>query len=120
MKPLQKIIKFKEEHEFYLMHLNIIGAFIPVELTKKEREVLSHFMCFKGQLAETNLFNTEHRKIVKKKMNNMSDAGLTNYITTLRQKEILVENKEGSLKIKEYLFPSSDKVQIYQFKIIKE
>jgi hypothetical protein len=114
---IQKGILGLKEAEYYIQHLNIINAFMPVELTPKEREVLGTFMSFKGELTKSDRFGTSYRKKVKE-MLSLSDGGLSNYMNTLRKKEAIME-KDGVLIISPFLIPA-EKVQCYQFKIVAE
>lgn len=119
---MAKIIQQRKEnlevHKYYMTHLSIINAFIPFDLTPKEREVLALFMSFTGKVAEANRFHTSFRKIVKRTLN-LSNGGLGNYIKVFKDKEVVDEGLDGILVIKEYLFPE-EKEQFYQFKITKE
>ena len=102
--------------EYYIQHLSIINPFLPVELTPKEREVLGTFMSFKGDAAEKDRFGPTLRKEVKALLN-MSDGGLSNHISSLRNKGAILQY-QGSTKIAEILLPE-EKAQFYQFKIVK-
>jgi hypothetical protein len=48
----------------------------------------------------------------------MSDGGLSNHLTNLKNKGAIKENLDGNLSILTYLFPENQ--QFYQFKIIKK
>ena len=116
-KILQRGILGLRGAEYYIYHLSIINPFLPVELTPKEKEVLGTFMSFEGDLAEKDRFGTTCRKIVKEKLK-MSDGGLTNHLTTLKEKEAIIEvNKVWT--VSSHLIPSKGQ-QNYQFKITQE
>jgi DNA-binding transcriptional ArsR family regulator len=115
MKIIQKGIVGLSGPQYYIQHLGIINPFLPVELTPKEREVLGNFMAFKGEVAERNRFSTVFRKEVKRALK-MSDGGLSNHLTSLKNKGAIKEELDGSITIASILLPE-DKQQFYQFKI---
>jgi len=104
--------------QYFEKHLMILGPFLPAVLHPKEREVLALFMSFEGELAKVDRFNTFYRKQVKAALK-MSDGGLTNHITSLRNKAFVYEGLTGLLEIKEFLFPDP-KVQKYQILITEQ
>ena len=118
MKIIQKSIVISEDLDYYSTHLDIINPFIPQKLTEKEREVLAMFMSFTGELAEKDRFGTTFRKVVMQKLN-LKPGGLSNYIRIFKDKEVVDEELDGTLHIKNYLFPETEE-QFYQFKILKE
>jgi len=97
--------------EYYDKHLNVINPFLPVKLTGKEIEVLSHLMSFTGTISEDR-FGTTARNIVKKRLN-ISNAGISNYISSLKKKGFINDKNE----ILSILFPN-DKEQSYQFTLL--
>ena len=118
MRIIQKGIIGLTGANYYIHHLSIINPFLPVEITPKEREVLGHFMSFKGELAENNRFNTEFRKIVKDALK-LSDGGLSNHLTSLKKKGAIKEELTGAITIAAILLPE-ERQQFYQFKITQE
>lgn len=96
--------------EYYNTHLQLINPLLPVHLTPKEIEILANFMSFSGILAEDR-FGATARKKVKKTMN-LSNAGLSNYMRTLKDKGFITSGK-----IVPILFPENGS-QAYQFKLI--
>lgn len=117
-----KIIKDLEPEEFYKTHLNILNCFLPASqvLSPREIDVLSVFLSFEGEHAEVDRFGTTFRKIAKAKLGGMSDGGLTNHLTTLKNKGVLEENLHQVLSLKSYFYPLNNKEQVYNFKIIKK
>lgn len=119
MQVIQKAVKDLEGIDYYIKHLNIINPFLPVQLTPKEMEVLGAFMAFKGEIAEQDRFGLSFKKIVKQKLN-QSDGGLSNHLTSLKNKgAILVGELDGKLSIRDFLFPEEGR-QMYQFVIIQK
>jgi hypothetical protein len=118
MRIIQKGLLGLKGAEYYIYHLSIINTFLPVEITPKEREVLGHFMSFKGEEAEQNRFGTMFRKKVKSTLS-LSDGGLSNHISALRNKGAIKEELSGVITIAPLLLPE-EKQQFYQFKIVQE
>jgi len=118
MKIIQKGIIGLKDAQYYIYHLSIINPFLPIELTPKEREVLGNFMAFKGELADKNRFGTSFRKEVKVKLG-MSDGGLSNHLSSLKEKGAIREDLGGVIVIAPILLPE-EKQQFYQFKIVQE
>jgi len=96
--------------EYYNTHLQLINPLLPVHMTPKEIEVLANFMSFTGLLAEDR-FGTTAKKKVKEKMK-LSNAGLSNYMRTLKDKGFVKEDS-----ILPILFPENGS-QLYQFKLV--
>ena len=96
--------------EYYLTHLQLINPLLPVHMTPKEIEVLANFMSFTGLFAEDR-FGTTAKKKVKQKMT-LSNAGLSNYMRTLKDKGFVKESI-----ILPILFPDNGS-QEYNFKLI--
>lgn len=118
MRIIQKGIVSLKGNQYYIHHLSIINTFLPVEITPKEREVLGTFMTFKGEMAEKNRFSSMYRKEVKELLR-LSDGGLSNHLTSLRNKGAITEDAEGNTIIAPILLPE-EKQQFYQFKITQE
>ena len=115
MEIIQKAIK-KTGAEYYIKHLGIINPFLPLELTPKEREVLGTFMSLEGETAKRDRFGTSFRKDVKAALN-LSDGGLGNHLGALQNKGAIYKELDGTLHIKDYLFPEEGE-QKYQFRLI--
>lgn len=96
--------------EYYNTHLQVINPLLPVQLTPKEIEILAQFMSFNGTLADDR-FGTTARKIVKEKMN-LSNAGVSNYMKSLKSKGFITGNF-----IVPILFPEN-RTQEYNFKLV--
>jgi DNA-binding MarR family transcriptional regulator len=96
--------------EYYVTHLQIINAILPVKLTPKEIELLANFMSLNGSIAEDR-FGTTGRAIVKSKMN-ITTAGVSNYLKSLKDKGFVKQND-----ILPILFPEKHN-QLYQFKLV--
>jgi hypothetical protein len=118
MRIIQKGIVGLKDAQYYIYHLSIINPFLPIELTPKEREVLGTFMSFKGGLAEKDRFGTSFRKEVKSTLG-MSDGGLSNHLSSLKNKGAIKEDLNGAIQIAGILLPE-ERQQNYQFKIVQE
>lgn len=113
MKPITKVLKLSKA-SYYEAHLNIINGLLPTKLTPKEIQVLARFMSFEGDIAKDR-FGTTARRMVKKELN-LSDGGLSNYMKTLVNKEVIIGDEDHL-----YLLPAlslSPDLQDYQFRII--
>jgi len=102
MKPLLKKLQLHTK-EYYIVHLYILNALIPVKLTPKEIDVLAYFMSLQGDIGKDR-FGSSARKMVKEALN-LSDGGLGNYLKSLKEKGFITENNQ----IPEVLIPSHDK-----------
>lgn len=100
--------------QYYIKHLQIIGAFLPVSLTPKEIEVLGLFMSFEEN-AIVKQFDAPFRKIVREKLK-LTHSGLSGHIANLKEKGAITEELSGDLVIRKVLYPA-DGQQFYQFKI---
>lgn len=115
MSIIKKTVKLTKE-DYYKKHLNIINYILPEQLTKKEVEFLSWFMCLEGELKK-DPFSTTGRKIVQNKMS-IHPGGVGNYLRDLKKKNFIIK-REGRLQILPILIPSEN-TQEYSFKLIKE
>lgn len=109
MKVIRKTLKLSKE-EYYVKHLSLINALLPVHLTPKEIEVMANFMLLNGSIAEDR-FGTTAKKIVMGKMD-ISLSGLGNYLKALKEKGFIIGND-----ILPILFPEGNK-QEYMFRLI--
>ena len=117
MKIIQQVYKVDND-KYYELHLNIINAILPVKLTDKELEVLASFMALDEVLTKDDYFNPVARKKVREKTG-VSPGGLSNHLKSMIKKGFLVKNDiTKKITIKEFLLPE-EKVQGYQFKIMK-
>jgi len=117
-----EVIGFKFDNlskdKYFEKHLEIINAFLPYQLAKKEIEVIASFMSLEGDIIDDeNRFNSLARKKVKKK-HKLTSANLSNYLKAYKEKKVIYE-EDDMFKIYNYFFPS-DKAQGYKFKITKE
>lgn len=117
MNIIQKSLKLKH-NDYYLQHLRIINAVLPVKLTNREIEVLAAFMSADSKLTEDDRFNSLVRKNIRNKLG-LSPGGLSNYLNSMLKKGFLNKSKiTNRITIKEFLFPD-ESAQGYQFKIVK-
>lgn len=118
MKIIQQAFKVESE-KYYILHLEIINAVLPVKLTDKELEVLAAFMAIDKNIIEDGYFNSIARKKVMKKLN-LKPGGLSNHLSEMIKKGFLIKNKVTNfITIKEFLLPEENE-QGYQFKIVKK
>ena len=103
-----------EMFEYYTIHLSIVNCLLPVNITDKEIEVLSLFMCFDGIL-ENDRFGTTAKKMIRERLK-LSHQGLSNYIKSLKEKKLLSIEDDG-IKILPILHPNRDE-QTYMIKLI--
>ena len=68
MKVIQQVFNLNRE-KYFATHLSILNAILPAKLTDKELEVLSAFMSLDETITQENMFNSEARKRVMKKLN---------------------------------------------------
>lgn len=117
MKIIQQAFNLNKE-EYYVVHLKILNAILPIKLSEKELEVLAAFMGLDKNIVEENYFNPLARKKVLKKLD-LSPAGLSNHLKSMLEKGFIIKNNiTNNITIKEFLLPESF-VQGYQFKIVK-
>lgn len=117
MKIIQQAFKLDKD-KYYIVHLGILNAVLPVRLTDKELEVLAAFMGLDENIIEDTYFNPVARKKVLKKLG-LSPAGLSNHLKSMLDKGFLIKNSiTNVISIKEFLLPEIDG-QGYQFKIMK-
>ena len=115
MKVIQQVFNLDRE-KYFATHLSILNAILPAKLTDKELEVLSAFMSLDETITQENMFNSEARKRVMKKLN-LQPAGLSNHLGAMITKGFLVKNDVTKLiTIKQFLLPEKDG-QGYQIKI---
>jgi len=101
-----------DKFNYYKTHLMIINPLLPINLTPKEIELLTHFMVLNGSIAHDR-FGTTGRKLVKERMK-LSSASMSNYMKGLRDKGFINDNEIISI-----LFPDTQK-QEYYFKLTKK
>lgn len=115
MKEIKKQLKLDND-EYYETHLSLVNCLLPeaVKMTPKEICVMARFMSLKGDIA-IQRFGPTAKKIVKENLK-LSAAGLSNYMSSLTIKGLLI--KKGDLiEISPILFPEPDE-QIYMFKLV--
>lgn len=116
MKQIRKVLKLSKV-DYYETHLSIINCIFPkeVRMTPMEIKVVAAFMALEGDVAQFR-FGPTGKKIV---MNNLgiSPAGLSNYITSLTNKNFIDKSMADMPKIIPLLTLESDE-QIYMIKIL--
>lgn len=84
-----------ESGEFFKTYLTVINGIL--HLTEKEIEVLAEFMLLQSDdttlVKSPLLFGAKNRAIVRKQLG-MSQYNLNNYIKSLKDKRILLENED--------------------------
>lgn len=115
MSQIKKQMKLNKG-EYYQTHLSLVNCVLPVKLTPMEIKVLASFMSLKGDIGKDR-FGTSAKKLVRKELE-ITSAGMSNYIRSLKDKGFLKEDK-GTVSILPILFPQ-DQEQVYFFKLINE
>lgn len=85
---LVKRIQVGSKKDYFVQHLKILNAILPVQLTGTQIEVLSEFMCE----PEEYRFSTAARKKISRKLG-LSRAGMSNYLKQLADKGFLVKEE---------------------------
>jgi|VirMetMinimDraft_7_1064189.scaffolds.fasta_scaffold03147_12 DNA-binding MarR family transcriptional regulator len=108
-----------DKDEYYKKHLSIINPMFPVQLVKKEIEVLAAFLALDEALVEDDYFNTVARKKVRETLN-LTAGNLSNYLRSMITKGFLDKSEiSGRITIKEFLIPETE-AQGYMFKIVNK
>jgi len=121
MREIRKVVELNRT-DYYETHLSLINCIFPKEIrmTPMEIKVLAAFMSLEGDVAKFR-FGPTAKKIVMhsvKPEKPLSPAGMSNYITSLTNKEFLVET--GDMVEIHPLLALEDKEQIYKFKLISK
>lgn len=114
MEQIKKAL-YLDKTEYYETHLSLMNCIIPVKMTPMEIKVLAAFIKLEGDIAIFR-FGPSARKVVMLELG-ISVSGLSNFITSLRNKNLL--KKEGdNTAIWHLLFPEPTE-QLYLFKLVK-
>lgn len=116
MNKIVKTLRLSKK-EYYITHLMLINPILPIKLSKKEAEVLAHFMMLEGDLKIMPFCYTGRQKI--KDELSLSNGGLSNYMRAFREGNFVYEDKNKIEKILPILYPDSAH-QEYNFRIIHE
>lgn len=93
---IKKVITVTNEKDFVRYHLTILNALLIDKLTNREIDVLIEFITLEQSIIEVDgLFGSTAKKVVRKNLNNMSVAQLSNIITSLTNKKFL-HSTEGN------------------------
>lgn len=104
MNSIKKVLSLNRE-DYYTKHLQIVNTLLPVQLNKKEIEVLSLFMSMYNP--EYGMFNSVTRKKVMERLQ-LSSGGLSNYITSMTNKGFLQRNTiSGIVKVRDFIMPDN-------------
>lgn len=103
-------INYSDYRDKASKHIKILYNFH--KLNNKEMEILSEIVAlytyykekYDATIADTLIFNTDSRNIIKERLNNMSDPVFQNYLSSLRKKGII---KDGKI-FKAMIPPSED------------
>jgi hypothetical protein len=114
MQEIKKLLTLTK-HEYYETHLSIINCIIPEKLTPTEIKVLAAFMALEGDIAQYR-FGPSAKKIIMKELG-LKPAGLSNYMTALKNKSFLLESENGVINILPILLPEKEE-QFYRFKLV--
>lgn len=119
MKEIRKVLKLNKL-DFFETHLSLINCIFPKEIrmTPMELRVMAAFMSLEGDVARYR-FGPTARNIVRsavKPDKPLSQAGLSNYVTSLSSKGFLVEANDMTDILP--LLTLQGKEQIYMIKLI--
>lgn len=114
MENIRKSLELPKQ-EYYETHLSLINCILPIKMTPMEIKVMASFMALDGNIVRDR-FGTTGRKIIREQ-HELSYAGLGNYIKAFKDKEFIIEERNGEYKIIPLLFPEK-KMQYYSFRLI--
>ncbi len=122
MPDIKKALSLKKL-EYYETHLSLINCLLPIrtdkvnngKLTPMEIKVLAAFMSLEGEVANYR-FGPTGRKTVMKQLE-LSNAGLSNYISTMTEKGFLLKKVDHLYEIWNILIPAPNE-QMYMFRLI--
>ena len=93
---IKKVITVGNDKDFVRYHLTILNSLLPEKLTNREIDVLIEFITLDSSIISVDgLFGSTAKKVVRKNLNNMSVAQLSNIINSLVSKKFL-HSVEGS------------------------
>lgn len=113
MKEIKKLLKLNRQ-DYYETHLSLLNCILPKRMTPTEMKVIAAFMSLEGDIAQYR-FGPSAKKIVMSNLQ-LSPAGLSNYIGTLKEKGFLIE-KGDLTEILPLLTPENGE-QLYMFKLV--
>lgn len=115
MELVQKAIAVENRYDYFKMHIDIVEVFWPYKLTEKQKEVLISYMMVEPR--RDVMFITNNRKTVRKMLNDMSNASMSNYLGQLEEKGYLYKNEVDMYMMHKAIVPATDGLQTYQFKL---
>ena len=93
---IKKVITVGNDKDFVRYHLTILNSLLPEKLTNREIDVLIKFITLDSSIISVDgLFGSTAKKVVRKNLNNMSVAQLSNIINSLVSKKF-IHSVEGS------------------------
>ena len=117
MKALSKTMRISQK-DFYVRHLKIVNALLPVEMTNREIEILGGFISLKGDLVNEDRFNSFARKMVRDNLNIKKPQTITNFLRSMVSKGYISKTDDGKYEISKFLFPTNESSQEYSFKLV--
>jgi len=101
-----------EGSDFYLTHLKLINALLPVELTNKEMLVLSRLLYFNFTESLIKKYKGNYRKYIRNILN-LSSSSLFNYLSKMIKNGVIVNGDTG--EVNQLLIPEN--TQEYYFRL---
>lgn len=103
----KKTFTFQDRVDYIKLYIRIFQAISPDELmTSREIDVLATFLSYDGYVAETARFSRSFRSETMKRLD-MSPAQLSNIITSLKEKEVILEDQAGELYVDPTYIPGT-------------
>jgi len=105
VKTISIPVPTNDARDMILKYLKVLYQFH--KLTDKEMELLTEIIFFHSMykkkydesVADTLYLNADTRKIIRAKMNDMSDPIFQNYLSNLRRKKVIIEGKVAKVFI---------------------
>lgn len=115
MKVIEKDFEL-DSLSYFKAHLGILNALLPIHITHREVEILSHFWSLPVEVRSPNMFCTEARREVSKVLG-LNGGSMSNHLKNMRKKGLLLRDGDYFV-IAPALLPS-DSVQSYRLKLVR-
>lgn len=111
MQRRKKSFTFLASSDYTKLYIRIYEAISGQTLTPREIDVLAAFLSFDGYVAKISRFSRSFRKQVMKDLK-MSPAQMSNILTDLQKKEVLLKDEAGELYVDPVYVPPADGIEI--------
>jgi chaperonin cofactor prefoldin len=105
--------------EYYTQYFKIVSLLEELDLTNKEIEILVEFFLLDKTYTEGNMFNKVARKKVLETLKT-SYASLSNYISVLIHKKVLIRNENTGLIFLNENYIPDDTMQGFRIKLTRK